>query len=108
MDGVVRLIAPDLIVYEVANVLRFRAGFSEHALRRDIVDLLDLQLGLLPVRKEKISNAAGIALSRGLTVYDASYVQLAEDRECGLVSCDDRILKTCPRAITPTAWRSPE
>lgn len=87
----VELAAPDLVAYEAANIIRRHelAGLttSDQA-RQAHADLLDLVIERWPY--EALAPRAW-ELRDNLSVYDASYVALAELLETTLVTLDRRI-----------------
>jgi predicted nucleic acid-binding protein len=94
------LVAPDLINVETTAVLRKRwvAGdLSDQRFSEAIGDLEDLDLTRYPtlslVRR-------AFELRSNVTAYDATYVALAEELDCTLVTADRRLaaapMVTCP------------
>ncbi len=99
------LLAPALVLYEAANVLR------RHELAEKITgdqaaqahaDLLDLPIELWPY--EPLA-ARAWELRDNLSIYDAAYVALAELQDAPLVTLDRRIAGApglrCPAAVPP-------
>ncbi|WP_249011373.1 type II toxin-antitoxin system VapC family toxin [Conexibacter sp. DBS9H8] len=85
------LLAPSLISFEAANVLRRHelAGLvSPDQTAQAHVDLLDLTIELWP--HELLAKRAW-ELRHNLSIYDASYVALAEATNTALVTLDKRI-----------------
>jgi len=107
-EGEIRLLAPSLIAYELANALRHHPDMTANRLRSAVRWFFDLQIALVPPSGPELSRAAEIALARDLTVYDASYAALAEDRGCPLVTDDSRLLAASDRAIPPSRWVPPD
>ncbi len=56
-----------------------------------------LPLAVVPMR-ELVRNAVEIASTRGLSVYDGSYVALAEANDAVLVTADRKLAAACARA----------
>ncbi len=107
IDGRVRLVAPDLLCYEVANALRYHRGMNAGELREAMGFFFDEQVGLIVPTRRDLSTAAQVALERSLTVYDATYAVLAERRRCPLVTDNTKLLRGSERA-TPLASWAPE
>lgn len=89
--GTSTLCAPDLMPFEAANALRRRllsGTFDESAARAALA-----RLRMLPVMVFPFALVADRAweLRANLTIYDASYVALAELLEAPLVTLDARI-----------------
>lgn len=100
------LAAPTLLAFEVANIIRRQelAGLvSTDQARQAHADLLDLPVEPWPY--EVLATRAW-ELRRNLSVYDASYVALAELIDATLVTIDRRISRApglrC-RVATPPA-----
>ena len=87
-DGRVLLAAPVLLVYEVLNALRYESRVGADAAVAAARDLIDLQIALDPASPDLLADAVRLAYRTGLTVYDASYLALAERLGCPLYSAD--------------------
>jgi predicted nucleic acid-binding protein len=83
------LAAPSHLLLEVLNALRSR-GLNESDMRVATRGLLGLQLELTPV-EELAEQAAGIAASCRLTMYDAAFGALADGLGVELVTEDRRL-----------------
>ncbi|TLZ53598.1 MAG: type II toxin-antitoxin system VapC family toxin [Methanobacteriota archaeon] len=87
-DGRVLLAAPILLVYEVLNALRYESRIGADAAIAAARDLIDLQIALDPASPDLLADAVRLAYRTGLTMYDASYLALAERLGCPLYSAD--------------------
>ena len=88
--GRISLLAPDLIVYEIANALRFRPGFDEQTVARAVEDLLDLQMDLLTPSRELIIRCSQLAFRFQITIYDSCYLGLGELMGTKVLTSDKR------------------
>jgi predicted nucleic acid-binding protein len=88
-----RLSAPELVDLEVASVLRRQVQGGEVDIRRAALALADL--AALPLRRapHRPLLARCWELRDNLTVYDASYVALAEALEVTLLTGDGRLAR---------------
>ena len=89
------VVAPDLIIPEFVNSLlnMLRLKTVDAARARDAVEFAPRWFEeLVPAR---VLHRRAFDLSRELShsVYDCFYVALAEERECPLVTMDDRLLR---------------
>jgi predicted nucleic acid-binding protein len=98
-----RLIAPDLVIAEIANAAWKAVNFGDatadgaNEFVRNVARLFD---ELVPSATLK-DRALAIALDLRHPVYDCFYLALAEQRDTQVVTADDRLLARC--APTPFA-----
>jgi predicted nucleic acid-binding protein len=78
VEGKCILSAPDLLVYELSNALRYKPNFDEDKVERAIADILDLQMDLVTPGRELVEKTAEAALKFNATMYDSSYLALGE------------------------------
>lgn len=99
--GVTRRVAvPDLAPVECANVLRTwvrRGRLTPDVARQSVGDLILLPLEVWPA-EDLLPAAMHLALTQGITVYDALYVALADRLDCPLITADAALV----RAIAAT------
>ncbi len=93
VNGDIRLVSPDLMVYEVANALRYHPRAGSDRLAEHIGDLLALDIGLDPVSETSMIAAIHSAFRFGMSVYDASYVSLAERLDTVVYTADESMLR---------------
>ena len=78
IEGTLILSAPDLLIYELANALRFKPDFDDEKVSRAVADILDLQIDLITPSRELIEKSTEAAYLYGATVYDSCYLALGE------------------------------
>ncbi len=91
IDGGLSLVAPDLVVYEVANALNYNPKVSNADLEDYTRAFFDLDLDLVPPSPEYSSQATRAARRLSISVYDASYVALSDIVGTKLVTADKRL-----------------
>jgi predicted nucleic acid-binding protein len=96
----VSVTVPDLVFAEVGNALSLYARDAtltiDGAIRRvELVRRVPLEIRGLQLL---IAPAVGLAISRGLSVYDACYAVLAEAEDAVLVTADRRLAAAVTRA----------
>ncbi|MEM4251417.1 MAG: type II toxin-antitoxin system VapC family toxin [Candidatus Bathyarchaeia archaeon] len=94
-DGRIDLYAPDLLIYEVANVLRYRSDVTNEILTRNVENLFKLQLNLIPPSTDIMSEAAARARALDLSIYDACYMVIAETLATNLITADTGLYEKC-------------
>lgn len=105
----VRLLAPDLMLIELASVATKRLA------RGDIPrSLAEAMVAATPSLPHEIVATAGLtnraftlAADHGISAYDALYVALAEQRRCDLVTADQRLIAKVGAAGLGIAARTP-
>jgi predicted nucleic acid-binding protein len=100
MQREVAVSVPDLVFAEIGNALCLYAGTEtltlSGAVRRvHFVRRLPLEVRAIETLVEP---AAGVAVSRGLSVYDACYAVLAEAADAVLVTADQVLAAAVPKA----------
>ena len=93
--------APQLLVWEFANVLSFglrsgRLGHEEASQAARLFRVFPLEL--VPLAPDDAMHLASEAAERGLTAYDASYLLLAARLNATLVTLDAQLARAAQEA----------
>lgn len=91
LDGSIDLVAPALLLYEVANALNYKPDFTEEDVKDSIGALTDLSLSIELPTKEIMEKTISIARKYDLSIYDSSYVALAESLNIKMVTTDEKL-----------------
>ncbi|MBS7611530.1 type II toxin-antitoxin system VapC family toxin [Candidatus Bathyarchaeota archaeon] len=94
-DYVVRLIdvvAPALLPFEVLNALRYNPEFGEKDLKEVAEALMKYDLWLFPILGKLAERTIENALKYDITIYDSSYISLAEVEDKPLYTADEKLL----------------
>ena len=97
--GKVRISAPLLLMWEVANGLRYSAEAGTDFVQQALRDLWDLGIAFHAPDPEWMAEAVSIALERGLTIYDASYPALARHLGTLCYAADDKMIEKAPPGL---------
>ena len=84
------LYALELLIYEIANVLRYKTILTEDIIHKAILSIYDMDI-LLPVNPGVMSRAVTIARKYHITVYDSSYLSFAQNLGCHLITADKKL-----------------
>jgi len=87
VDGSCEFLAPTLIVYELANALRFNPNFKVADVKRAMKDFFDLQISLEDP-SQYINSTIDLAFTYSLTIYDAVYAALSQITGIPLITAD--------------------
>jgi predicted nucleic acid-binding protein len=93
LEGQLLFIVPDLLLYEIANVLRFKSDLDEAAVRSAVRSLTQINLEISPITEPRLQQVIALAYQHEITVYDASFITLAEETGGDFVTTDEKLLK---------------
>lgn len=93
VDGILDLAAPELLPFEVLNALRYSGVYGEDELKEIATALDDFQLELFRLEGRLALYTVEIAMRKGVTVYDASYVSLAKLLGTVLYTADEKLIR---------------
>ena len=101
IEGLVDIVVPSLLYFEVLNALKYSGAFGEDELKKIARILEDYQFTLYELEGAYAEKAVEIAMRKGITIYDASYVALALIEGVDLYTADEKLLtKTQDLKIT--------
>ncbi|MBN2251856.1 MAG: type II toxin-antitoxin system VapC family toxin [Candidatus Altiarchaeota archaeon] len=75
--GMHEIMVPDLVLYEIANALRFDGKFTPDLIKKSIESLFDMDITITTPSVDLIGEATKLAHDHKTTVYDAVYMALA-------------------------------
>jgi predicted nucleic acid-binding protein len=93
--GKMKVLVPDLLFYEVANALRYNQVLSEDEITSAIEDLYEIGFERMIMDKSLLIKTVSLAMKSDISVYDASYVSLAEQTECKYITADLKVTEKC-------------
>ena len=91
VGGAEPAVAPELLSYEVANVLARGAGLGPEPARAGHERFLALEIETYSLSERDYAAALELALAHKITVYDASYVALAQALGVRFATADRRL-----------------
>lgn len=90
---VIQVEAPTLLPYEVLNAARYEGTFRGDELRRLAESMDRIAIPLHPLEGPLADVSLAVAVDSDLTVYDASYVALAQRLGVPLYTADESLLR---------------
>jgi len=101
LDGSLDIAVPDLLIYEVANVLRYKTDLTSTEVVAAVQSIFDMDVAIIPIGPELAARAIALARQHDVTVYDATFVACAEHLSASLVTADAGLAgkATSPRPI---------
>lgn len=92
LDKRIDVACPQILPFEVLNALRYNPEFGEEQLKIASNALHKYQLWLYPVLGELADKCIKNSFSFGISLYDSSYISLAEYLDAKLYTADDALL----------------
>jgi predicted nucleic acid-binding protein len=92
IEGEFEIAAPELMLFEVMNALRYKGLFTVSELKGISEALEAFSFSLYPFKGEGARRAVEIADENDVTIYDASYIALAEIERAEFYTADERLL----------------
>jgi len=78
IEGTTLLSAPNLLLYELANALRYKPDFDNEKVTQALINVIDLQIDLITPGRELLQQSTKDAYLYDTTVYDSCYLALGE------------------------------
>ncbi len=82
---------PGLRIHELANVLRYKNDLSVNQVQEAVQSLFDMELQVVPPSSPVLQQAVDLARTHNLTIYDATFVALAQALAATFVTADERL-----------------
>lgn len=93
VEGELKIIAPELITFEILNALKYKELFNEEELKEISEALQAYSFSLYPLKGEYAEKTVEVAVKNNITIYDASYVALAIMRKTQMYTADEKLIK---------------
>jgi len=93
LDGSCTAAVPDLLLYELSNAMRYNRSFSSDDVKDAVGSVLDMGFDIKPATREFMERAVELGYTYDVTVYDASFLVVAELEGRTLVTADERFFR---------------
>lgn len=94
LEGICAIIIPDLLVYELANTLKYNPNFSAKDVKDSLDSIFNMGIEIKEVDSLTINEAIEIAFRRDIKVYDAYFIAMSIRERKPLLTAD---YKFCER-----------
>ncbi len=91
-DRELQLYAPEVLLMELANALRYSSEFSAGEITEALETPFELNILLIPFSLDALNSAVTLSMEHDLAVYDAYFLALAQALEMPLITADRRML----------------
>lgn len=92
VNGIERIILPDLVFYELANAWSTKFKIDLKRIKNNLGDLEDAKFEIIPVNFASLKKAVKLSQKYKVSVYDAIYAVLAEQKGCNLFTADSKFV----------------
>ncbi len=93
VSGAERIVVPGLFFYEIANVLATKTGLSPKECYEAFSFIWNFDLESARFGLDEFVEAISLSRRYGISLYDASYVGLAQKLTCRFVTAEKRLLE---------------
>lgn len=90
-SGIEKLAVPDLILYELANALRYSRKLNARDVESALENFTSLGIEIITPNEALLKEAVRLAINHDITVYDAAYVALAKSLGVELITADKKL-----------------
>lgn len=91
--GKTKISIPDLVFYELTNVLRFNPRNTAGDVIEIIDNLSNLNLDIVVPTRALLKDAVRLAYRYDITIYDATFVALAQDLGYSFITADKKLYR---------------
>jgi len=93
LDNIITIHVPDLLIYEVSNVLLHKPDMNQFKIWQVIESLFDMEIIIMKVEPKWINTAIRMAYFYDITVYDAIFLALAEFLQADFITVDVKLIQ---------------
>jgi len=88
VTGKEKIAAPELIFYEIANVLATKTPLSVKSASSSLNEIFNLEIETFTLGMEEFLSSMSFSHKYKISVYDASYMILADRLNCDFITAD--------------------
>ena len=93
LDGHMVIFVPDLLIYEIANVLRYKPDLTQLQVQEALKSLYDMQIRMVEISHGVIMEAIQLAYFHAITVYDATFIAMAKYFKVPFITADEKLIQ---------------
>lgn len=85
------IFVPDLLLYELANAWSMKGRLGINQIKDNLTLFKQYNLQIIPVTLDLIEKAVALSKNNQVSVYDATYAVLAQEKKCQLITADEKL-----------------
>ena len=93
LDGHMIIYVPDLLIYEIANVLRYKPDLTQLQVQEAVSSFYDMDIRIVQISQEVIKQAIHFAYFQDITVYDGAFVAMADYLKIPFITSDEKLVQ---------------
>jgi len=105
LEREVALAIPDLALYEIPNVLRFKRDVPEGEVKSVMRAFWMLGIETVMPTEPLLEEAIALSFATGLSLYDCAYLALAKELDAALVTADNHLSRAAAPLVRTTLLR---
>lgn len=78
LEGLCHIIIPDLLIYELANALRYNPNFSPKEVQESLDSIFNMGLDVRKIDHSVADRAVEIAFNHNITIYDSYFLAVSQ------------------------------
>lgn len=86
------ILVPDLLFYELANAWVTKTALTVKGIKTFLNDLQNINLKIGVVNFDLLNQAAVLSKKYKISLYDATYLALAKQKKCLLITADQKLI----------------
>jgi predicted nucleic acid-binding protein len=93
ITGEEKIAAPELLYYELANVLATKVAIPVKNASSALAEIFNLEIEAFTLGVEEFLSSISVSCKYKISVYDASYMVLAERLNCDFITADAQLFR---------------
>ncbi|NIM57839.1 MAG: PIN domain-containing protein [Candidatus Aminicenantes bacterium] len=93
ITGEEKIAAPELLYYELANVLATKTAIPVRSASSALAEIFNLEIETFTLGVEEFLSSISVSRKYRISVYDASYMVLAERLSCDFITADTQLFR---------------
>lgn len=91
VEGAHEIVVPDLVLYEMANAMRYSEAFDPELTKRSLDSFVDLGVDIVTPTQTLLNSAIDLSNQYEITLYDAIFISLSKLVDARFVTADEKL-----------------
>lgn len=99
ISGEVDVAVPDLVFYELSNVLRYEEGLDSRQVQQAVHSLRQMDFQVIAPFEEYTEDMIEEAIQKDITVYDSAFYTLSKLLDAQMITSDQELASKTPETV---------